>query len=161
MKCYIDNSMRLQSCIRNVNKHFWRRCQWGSQYSLSVYRLHRIVLVSIISLTKLSVSLCLFMVFTGKCMTRFDLPANYHPNLESLLRKSHSRLSSPGFSRSHVWEIIDQFQGSIPWVEPVPITAQKWINDLSAPSSANIRTGLEMNLRDGNFELKPALINMV
>jgi hypothetical protein len=36
VKCYIDNSVRLQSCIRNVNKHFWRRCQGGSQYVLSV-----------------------------------------------------------------------------------------------------------------------------
>jgi hypothetical protein len=25
VKCYIDSSMHLQSCIRNVNKHFWRR----------------------------------------------------------------------------------------------------------------------------------------
>jgi hypothetical protein len=25
-------------------------------------------------------------------MTRFDLPANYHLDLESLMRKSHSRL---------------------------------------------------------------------
>jgi hypothetical protein len=24
VKCYIDNSVRLRSCIRNVNKHFWR-----------------------------------------------------------------------------------------------------------------------------------------
>jgi hypothetical protein len=45
---------------------------------LYVYKLHRIVLASNICLTKLSVALCLFMVFTGKCMTRFDLPANYH-----------------------------------------------------------------------------------
>jgi hypothetical protein len=38
---------------------------------------------------------------------------------------------------------------------------RKCINDISAPSSTNIRTSLEMNVRDGNFELKPALINMV
>jgi hypothetical protein len=41
------------------------------------------------------------------------------------------------------------------------MAAQKCINDFSAPSSANIRTGLETNIRDGSFELKPALINMV
>jgi hypothetical protein len=41
------------------------------------------------------------------------------------------------------------------------MAAQKCINDFSAPCSANIRTGLEMNVGDGNFELKPALINMV
>jgi hypothetical protein len=41
------------------------------------------------------------------------------------------------------------------------MAAQKCINDFSAPSSANIRTGPEMNIGDDNFELKPALINMV
>jgi hypothetical protein len=41
------------------------------------------------------------------------------------------------------------------------MAAQKCINDFSAPSSANIRIGLETNIRDGSFELKPALINMV
>jgi hypothetical protein len=41
------------------------------------------------------------------------------------------------------------------------MAAQKCINDFLAPSSANIWIGPEMNARDGNFELKPALINMV
>jgi hypothetical protein len=94
-------------------------------------------------------------------MTGFDLLANYHPYLESLLRKSRSRHSSPGFLGSCVGEIIDQFQGSTPQVEPVLMTARKCTNDFSALSSANIRIGLEMNVGDGNFELKPALINMV
>jgi hypothetical protein len=44
----------------------------------------------------------LFMVFIGSCMTGFDLPANYNSGLESLIRKSRSRLSSPGYSGSHV-----------------------------------------------------------
>jgi hypothetical protein len=67
MKCYIDNSMHLRSCIRNVNKHFWHRCRRGSQYLLSVARLYGIILTSIISLTDLSASLWLFVVVTGKC----------------------------------------------------------------------------------------------
>jgi hypothetical protein len=95
MKCYIDNSMRLWSCIRNAKKHFWRHCQGGSQYLLFVYRLHGIILASIISLIDLSAALCLFMVFTWSCMTGYDLPANYHSDPESLIRKSRSRLSSP------------------------------------------------------------------
>jgi hypothetical protein len=107
LKCYIDNSVRLRSCIRNINKHFWRHCRGGSQYSLSLYRLHGIVLASIISLIELSVAMCLFMVFTGKCIIMFDLLANYHPDLESLLRKSHSRLSSPGCLGSHIREIVN------------------------------------------------------
>jgi hypothetical protein len=67
VKCYIDNSVHLRSCKRNVNKHFWRRCQGGSQYLLSIYRLHRIILTSIISLTNISAALWLFVVVTGKC----------------------------------------------------------------------------------------------
>jgi hypothetical protein len=41
------------------------------------------------------------------------------------------------------------------------MATQKCINNFSAPSSANVKTGLKMNIRDGSFELKPALINMV
>jgi hypothetical protein len=41
------------------------------------------------------------------------------------------------------------------------MVARRCINDFSAPSSANIRTGLETNIGDGSFKLKPALINMV
>jgi hypothetical protein len=59
--------MCLQSCIRNVNKHFWHRCQGGSQYLLSIYRLHRIILASIIILIDLSAAMLLFVVITGKC----------------------------------------------------------------------------------------------
>jgi hypothetical protein len=58
VKCYIDNFVCLWSYIRNVNKHLWRRCRGGGQYSLSIYRLHVIVLASIISLLELSVALC-------------------------------------------------------------------------------------------------------
>jgi hypothetical protein len=70
--------------------------------SLSIYRLHGIILTSIISLIDLSAALCLYMVFTGRCMTGFDLPANYHSDPESLIRKSRSRLSSPGTSGPHI-----------------------------------------------------------
>jgi hypothetical protein len=89
VKCYIDNSVHLQSCIQNINKHFWRRCRVGNQALLSVYRLHGTILTSINSLTDVSDVLCLFMVFTGSCMIGFDLLANYHSDPESLLRKSH------------------------------------------------------------------------
>jgi hypothetical protein len=101
------------------------------------------------------------MVFIGSCMTRFDLPANYHSGPESLIRKSHSWLSSLGSSRSHVREIVDKFQGSPPLHEPTLMAIERCINDFSAPSSANVRTGPEINIGDGSFELKLALINMV
>jgi hypothetical protein len=102
--------MHLWSYIRNISKHFWYRCRGGSRYLLSVYRLHRIILVSIISLTDLSASLCLFLVFTRRCMTGFDLPANYHSDLESMIRKSWSKFSSQGSSGSHVWAIVEKFR---------------------------------------------------
>jgi hypothetical protein len=44
-------------------------------------------------------------------MTGLDLPCNYHLDPESLIRKSRSRISSPGPSGSHVREIGDKFQG--------------------------------------------------
>jgi hypothetical protein len=41
------------------------------------------------------------------------------------------------------------------------MAARKCINNFSAPSNANVRTGPETNIGDGSFELKPPLINMV
>jgi hypothetical protein len=41
------------------------------------------------------------------------------------------------------------------------MAGRKCINDFLALSSSNVRTGLETNIGDGSFELKPALINMV
>jgi hypothetical protein len=161
VKCYIDNSVRLWSCIRNVNKHFWHRCHRESQYLLSVYRLHMIILVSFISLADLSASLCLCLVFKGRCMTRFDLPAKYHLDLESLIRKSRSRFSSPRSSGSHVRDIVDKIQGSPLPQEPTQMAGQKCINDFLPPSSSNVRTGPETNVGDVSFKLKPALSNMV
>jgi hypothetical protein len=101
------------------------------------------------------------MDFTGCYRTRFDLPANYHSHPESLIRKSRSRLSSLGSSKSHIREIVYKFQGSPPPQEPAMMVALWCINDFSAPSSANVKTGPEMNIGDGSFELNPALINMV
>jgi hypothetical protein len=130
VKNYIDHSVHLRSCIRNINKHFRRHCQGGRRYLLSIYRLHKIILTCIISLIDLSTSMCLFMVFKGSCETRFDLAANYHSDPESLIRKSCSRLSSPGSSGSHVQEIVDKFQGSPPPHEPTLMAAWRCINNL-------------------------------
>jgi hypothetical protein len=41
------------------------------------------------------------------------------------------------------------------------MAARRCINDFSALSSANVRTGLERNIKDGSFKLKLAIINMV
>jgi hypothetical protein len=138
-----------------------RSCRGGSQYLLSIYRLHEIILTSIISLTNLSVALCLFVVFIGSCMTGFDLPTNYHSDLESLIRKSQSKFSSPRFSGLHVRDIVDKFLGSPSPQEPAQMAGRKCINDFSVSSSSNFRIGPEMNIRGGSFEFKLALINMV
>jgi hypothetical protein len=45
--------------------------------------------------------------------------------------------------------------------ELAQMAGRKCINDFLSPSSSNVRTGLEMNVGDGSFKLKPALINMV
>jgi hypothetical protein len=39
--------------------------------------------------------------------------------------------------------------------------ANKSLCEFSAPTTTNIRTGLEVNIGDNGFKLKPALINMV
>jgi hypothetical protein len=41
------------------------------------------------------------------------------------------------------------------------MAARSCISDFSAPSNANVRSGPEMNIGDGSFELKLTLINMV
>jgi hypothetical protein len=101
------------------------------------------------------------MVFTGSCMTGFNLPTNYYLDPKSLIRMSQSRLSSLGSSRSHVQEIFDKFQGSPSPHERALMAARRCINEFLAPSSANVRTSPEMNIGFGSFKLKPALINMM
>jgi hypothetical protein len=154
VKCYIDNSVCLRSCMRNVNKHFWRRCRGGSQYLLSVYRLHRIILASIISLADLSTSLCLCLVFAERCMTGFDLPTNYHSDPESLIRKSRSRFPSLGSSGSHIRDIVDKFQGSPLPQEPAQMASRKCINDFQlrpvAKSELDQRRTSEMAVSNSN-----------
>jgi hypothetical protein len=98
------------------------------------------------------------MVFTGSCMTRFDLPANNHSDPESLIRKPRSRLFASGSSGSHVREIVDKFQGSPLPQEPTLMAARRCISDFSAPSSANIRIGLEMAVLNLNL-LSPTWCN--
>jgi hypothetical protein len=39
--------------------------------------------------------------------------------------------------------------------------AERMIHEFSAPSNTNVPTGPNTMVGDGNFELKPALINMV
>jgi hypothetical protein len=95
VKCYIDNSVCLQSCIRNINKYFWHRCRRRSQYLLSIYRLYMIILTSIISLTGLSAALWLFVVVTGKCFVRPESPTVHHSFAEFTSRFISTGLLEP------------------------------------------------------------------
>jgi hypothetical protein len=85
VNCYINDSVRLRSRIRNINKHFWYHCCGGSQYLLSVYTLHRIILTSIISCTDLSAALWCFVVATGKCFVGPESPTAHHSFLRFTL----------------------------------------------------------------------------
>jgi hypothetical protein len=100
VKCYIDNSVCLRSCIRNVNKHFRCHRRGGSQYLLFVYRLHGIILASIINLTDLSVALWLFVVVTGKCFVGPESPIVHHS-----FPRFTSRFISTGLLRALIRQV--------------------------------------------------------
>jgi hypothetical protein len=136
VKCYMDNYVHLRSCIQNVTKHFWRRCLGGSQYLLSIYRLHRITLASIISLADLSTSVCWCVVFTGKILFGPEPPTIHHSFqrfrerffsteiLGALIRQVHEksnhrnpRMSTKplvGESIAEVWERYHLFVVDLP-----------------------------------------------
>jgi hypothetical protein len=52
------------------------------------------------------------MVFTGKCMIGFDLPATYHSDPEFLLKKPHPRPLSSESSGSHIHQVVGRNQHS-------------------------------------------------
>jgi hypothetical protein len=63
-----------------------------SHYLLSVYRLHGVILTSIISLTDLSTALWLFVVVTAKCFVGPESPTVHHSFLRFTLRLTSTRL---------------------------------------------------------------------
>jgi len=87
-------------------------------------------------------------------MTGFDLPSNFHPNLERIGRIVRHRIVPP--QKKLTWPV------SSPSTSASPSMAQKTLRQFSAPSSSHIPTGLNVN-QAGNddFELKTGLVNMV
>jgi len=87
-------------------------------------------------------------------MTGFDLPSNFHPNLERIGRIMRRRVVPP--QKKLTWPI------SSPSTSASSSMAQKTLRQFSAPSSSHIPTGLSVN-QAGNdgFELKTGLMNMV
>jgi len=85
-------------------------------------------------------------------MTGFSLPTNFVENPEKLVRRV----------RSHVIPSQIILSAREP-VNPAPTIAmaEKTLRDFSVPSTANVVTGLHVDVGDVNFELKMSLINMV
>ena len=87
-------------------------------------------------------------------MTGFDLPQNFHSDLESLLRRVRPRIVPPQISLSAVDPVITS--SSAPRA-----SAQKRLRDYSTPSANQVPTGPEVNTGGENFEIKTGLITMV
>ena len=88
-------------------------------------------------------------------MTGFDLLTNYIDNPEALLKRTKAKLKKvlalDSENNRIRWSLTPEFEA----------LAKKTLREFSAPTTANIRTGPTVNVRDNGFELKPALINMV
>ena len=85
-------------------------------------------------------------------MIGFDPPNNYTKNLEALLRKKWSRATS-SFATPPTVEPVT------PAPSATPIMA-KTLHDYT-PTIANMPVGPDVNIGDGNFELRTGLITMV
>ena len=71
-------------------------------------------------------------------MTGFDLPQNFMPNPESLLRRVRPRVVPPQISLSAAKLVIQAPSAS-------QAMAQKTLRDYSAPSASQVPTGPEVN----------------
>jgi hypothetical protein len=99
-------------------------------------------------------------------MSRFGHLDNFIENLELLFRIARAKLK-----RVQVETSSSQFEAPLSDSECQPgivqnltpefdAMADKSLREFSAPTTANIRTGPAVEIKQ-NFELKPALINMV
>jgi hypothetical protein len=88
-------------------------------------------------------------------MKGFDFLENYLDDLEVLLKNTRAKLKK-------VLAIISedsQIRRSL--TLEFEAMVNKSLREFSAPTTTNIRTGLEVNVGDNGFELKPAPITMV
>jgi hypothetical protein len=90
-------------------------------------------------------------------MTGFDLPSNFNDNPESLVRRVRPCVIIPQkFLLNQETNTVDPIDNTS--LAPM---AERTIREFSAPSNTNVPTRPTTVVGDGNFELKPALINMV
>jgi hypothetical protein len=90
-------------------------------------------------------------------MTGFDLMSNFNDNPESLVRRVRPHVLIPQkFLSTQETNTVDPVDST----SSTPMT-ERTICEFSAPSNTNVPTGPTTTVGDGNFELKPVLINMV
>jgi len=96
----------------------------------------------------------LFNVKTGYSMTGFDLPQNFTPNLESLLRRVRTHVVPLEISLSVARPVTQALSAS-------QSMAQKMLCDYFDPSATQVPTRPEVDTGGENFEIKTGLITMV
>ena len=88
-------------------------------------------------------------------MIGFDLPTNYVEDPETLIKRTKAKLKKVPTLKledNHIRQSLTlEFEA----------IANRTLYDFSTPTTANIRTGPTVNVRDNGFKLKPDLINMV
>src|SRR6185437_14722416 len=87
-------------------------------------------------------------------MTGSSLPKNYTDNPERLVRRA----------RPCVVPLLAILPAQEPILEAplvLEVIAEKTLREFSVPSTDNVATGPNINVRNVNFELKSSLINMV
>ena len=89
-------------------------------------------------------------------MNRRHLPGNFVDNPEALFKKTRDKKKSSTLHEEASSNQEDHQNLS----SEFEAMANKLIHEFSAPTTDNIRTGPAAEI-DGNFELKPGLINMV
>jgi hypothetical protein len=90
-------------------------------------------------------------------MTGFDLLSNFNDNPESLVRRVRPCIIIPQkFLSTQEMNTVDPVDST----SSAPM-AERTIREFSVPSNTNVPTGPTTTVGDRNFELKPALINMV
>ena len=86
-------------------------------------------------------------------MNGFNLPTNYVEDFKTLIRRTRAILKKVSASESEDNRIR---RSLTPEFEAM---ADKTLCEFFAPTTANIRTGPNVNVGDNGFELKPALIS--
>ena len=91
-------------------------------------------------------------------MNRRHLPGNFVDNPEALFKKTRAKLKKRSSTLQQEASSTQEDHRNLS--SEFEAVANKSICEFSTPTTDNIRTGPAAEI-DGNFELKPGLINMV